>query len=277
MTITTSLLSSIDSSSVDVSTILSPLVPGSLYNIDIHPMNPTVSVTTNYRIIFTTEHTIPQGGFIFITLPLSVVIPTNLQCSSYLSISPNLACSVNSNQITISNGFPNDYIGSYMIGIVFYNITNPESPILYSPVNIETLDSKGYVIDQNLNNGIFFDTPAVSCNCSQCSGSNCWQCLVPSGTPLLLDYSCVNTCPSGYFLVTTEGYTCVKCHFTCSQCSSQLASSCTECAPGYYKSDGFCVTACPSSTSLIGNLCNSLNSCSDPCSVCSTSSNYCLQ
>ena len=54
--------------------ILASLTPGQLYNIDIHPFDPTVSTNTRYRIIFTTEHTIPIGAVITLKFPTEITL-----------------------------------------------------------------------------------------------------------------------------------------------------------------------------------------------------------
>ena len=277
MTITTSYSANIDYVSIDVGSILSPITPGTLYNVDIHPNDPTVSVITSYRIIFTTQHSIPSGSSITISLPSGVVISSSMTCTPYLTIESTLACTTANNTIIITNGFTVDYIGSYMIGIIISYIRNPGSPISYSPVQIILKDNNGYIIDQYLTAPVQYFLQATSCNCSQCSGNSCWECLVPSADPFLEGYSCVDTCSPGYFLVTILKYTCIQCYYTCAECTSQLASACTKCAPGLFKSDGYCVASCPNGTTSINNICTNLNACTSPCSTCSTSTTYCVQ
>ena len=256
----------IDYSSVEISSILNPLLPGAMYNVDVHPINPTVSTSTGYRIIFTSQHTIPAGASIQITFPTGPVLSIT-QCVSYLNIGSSLTCSTIGSALLVANGFSTTYTGSYMIGIIAYSVMNPVSAQSYQPISIDTFDSNGYLIDQYLGAQVQYFLATMSV----------WQCAVPGNDPFLQDYSCQEVCSSGYFLVTTLPYTCIKCHYTCAQCTSSLSSACTACAPGLYKSDGYCLTYCPSGTSAVNGICTNLSPCTSPCSTCSTSTTYCLQ
>ena len=273
--ISTRYSSLIDSGSADISTLLSPLSPGKIYNSEIHPTDPTISSNTSYRIIFTTEHSIPSGSIIEITMSSGLQYSA-ITCSEYLTIESSLTCSRTSNTITVRNGFFNTLKGSYMVGVLIYGITNPSSAITFTGFRITLKDVNGYVIDQSGILQVTYFAPAVSCSCSKCSGSVCYECLIPGNNPFLQDYSCMAQCDSGYFLTLTQPYTCIKCHFTCKTCSSHLSSDCLSCIDGYYKSDGTCVTSCPSGTFLSGSDCTSTSPCTSPCDKCSKSPNYCL-
>lgn len=265
----------IDNSSIESSTILQLLLPGTMYNVDFHPYDPTVSRSTDYRIIFTTQNTIPSGASIQISLPSDLLVSA-IQCKSYLNIQSTLTCTINSNTVYILNGFSSDFIGSFMIGVLLTGITNPGAPIGYSSGSIKTLDKNGYLIDQYLNGELQYFLAADDCECSECSGTSCWKCIVPSDFPFLQGYSCQETCPIGTFLITSTPYTCIQCHYTCAACSSSLSNACTQCASGYFFSNGACLSQCPSGTTLIDNTCYNLSPCTSPCSTCTASSNYCL-
>lgn len=276
ITITSTYVYTIDTGSFEVFSLLSTLVPGEILAVDIHPENPQVSVSTTYRIIFTTEHSIQKDSYIEITFPAGPMLLTTILCESFLTIDSSLVCSLSSRTVKITNGFSIERIGSHMVGLLIFSITNPGSALSYSPFTIITKDINGYIIDQYISGSVLYKLPTSSCSCSQCAGDICWECLVPSDFPLLSEYSCQETCADNQFLASSNPLTCIKCHYTCASCNSQYASDCTSCPDGRYKSDGFCVEACPEGTILINNECSSLNPCISPCSTCSLSPDYCF-
>lgn len=275
ISVTTRYTGTIDIGSVDISTILSPLNPGKIFNPEIHPLDPTVSVTTDYRIIFTPEHSIPAGAYVEIAFPNGPQFSTPT-CDTYLNIESLLSCSKSSNTLFVRNGFSKPLKGSFMIGIILESVINPGSPISFSGFKITLKDSSGFVIDTSSTFSVTYYSPAVSCECSKCSGTLCYECIIPGNYPFLTDYTCTQTCSSGRFLTNTQPYTCLKCHYTCATCDSYLSSSCLTCETGFYKSDGFCVPSCPKGTTLIGNECTSVLSCTSPCATCSASPDYCF-
>jgi hypothetical protein len=265
----------IDSGSADVSSVISPFTPGKIFNSDIHPVDPTVSISSTYRVVFTTEHSVTTGAIIDLTLASGLLV-SSLSCSEYLSIEETLSCTKSSNIVTIRNGFSKTIKGSIMVGVLVSVITNPSSPISFTGFRITLKDSNGFVVDQSPILQVTYYPPAVSCQCSKCSGSVCYECLIPSNNPFLQEYSCIAKCDDGYFLTVTQPYTCLKCHFTCKTCSSHQADACLTCLDGLYKADGACVAFCPVGTSQSGNDCVLNTPCTAPCATCSKSPDFCL-
>jgi len=284
MSITTSLDSyTMDTGSVeDVSSILNPLTPGDLYNVGIHPYNPTVSASTDYRVIFTTEHSIPSGSVISIELASGVTVSEPLSCSSYLTIDSGLQCSSSGNTIEVTNGFPNELSGSRMIGFWVGKISNGGTPTSYSPFKLQLLSGSRNLINKDESEIVTFYSSKSDSECQQdcehCagSGSNCYSCEVPSTTPLLKDYTCITTCPEDHFLVKSD-LTCIRCHYTCGSCLSEKTSECVTCASGFKLSDGYCLQECPSGTTEVDGICTNLSACTSPCTSCSFSSDFCLE
>lgn len=90
-------------------------------------------------------------------------------------------------------------------------------------------------------------------------------------------YTCMSSCPSGYYpsTVLAGDNICSKCNFPCSECSGS-ASFCTKCdasSPTNILYNGGCVTSCPIRTTKIGSSCVNCNS---PCLECSGSADLCI-
>jgi proprotein convertase subtilisin/kexin type 5 len=107
-----------------------------------------------------------------------------------------------------------------------------------------------------------------------------WQCEpCPSGCVFCFDanlcslcangyyqfnYSCLNTCPIGYFNLIS---TCAPCHQACGSCTYAGQSNCTSCSSGYYwAGPTTCVMICSSGLYPSGDSCIP---CPNNCSKCS--------
>ena len=131
----------VDYGEAESNDLLQPLSAGQLYGIKIHPYDPTVSVSTNYKILFTSEHSIPSGSIIEIEFP-SAINPSSISsCASYIAISSSLQCTESNNKVTITGGFPFELQGSVMIGVTLNSIQDPSSAGVSSSFTIKTLTS----------------------------------------------------------------------------------------------------------------------------------------
>ncbi|CAG9310633.1 unnamed protein product [Blepharisma stoltei] len=270
----------------DITTILAPLETGAITEIDLHPTNPTISETTDYRIIFTTFNDIPAGATIKTEFPSGVSLSSTstTTCTSFINIYSGLSCAVSGSALTLSNGFPSGVTGQIQVGFVASNIANGASTASsYGPFKISTVDTTGYLIDAGSTTFTYLSYKAssdCSTDCKTCagtSGTQCYSCKNPSSKPILLGYSCVATCPDGYYLTSSTPLTCLSCYYTCKTCLGPQSSDCTSCESGYYKSGGSCVTPCPSGSTLnSNNICVNDNACTSPCASCSGSSTFCL-
>lgn len=101
----------------NVATVLAPFMAGSLTNIEIRPFNPTISATTNYRVIFTSQNSIPAGAILSLKVPSGISLSsTDTKCKFYINTNTALSCAVTGDVVTVSNGFSTQLIGPVMIG-----------------------------------------------------------------------------------------------------------------------------------------------------------------
>ena len=105
--------------------------------------------------------------------------------------------------------------------------------------------------------------------CLKCDGSYSGNCLYCVDSRVLLNKTCVNACPEGYFANEIRR-TCELCPFNCDQCTNQ--NKCEICVDGFYVSsyDSLCVS-CKEEGSFIQNLI--CQNCSFGCAKCSFDSN----
>ena len=261
----------------DVKSILNELKPGDLYNADILPENPIVSESTNYRVLFTCEHNLPENAVIKIGFPEEVSINSSISCTSYFTISEDLECVFSDSEVKVTQGFPSGTTDPNIIGLYINNVVNPSKAQVLDTFYIKVTTQSDELVNQDLNLKVEYLLGESSCdeNCDSCAeNGNCYKCKQPSDKPLIKDYSCVSECPSGYFL---NEYSCIKCHYTCSECLGEEASDCTSCADGYKRSDGYCVNNCPEGTINEEGTCVNKGSCNSPCSKCSSDPNFCLE
>ncbi|KAI1239706.1 Proprotein convertase subtilisin/kexin type 5, partial [Lamprotornis superbus] len=89
--------------------------------------------------------------------------------------------------------------------------------------------------------------------CFQCSGPTEHQCLSCANNRYLLNRTCVETCPDGYYADSTERQ-CSACHSTCDSCTRKHSSQCLSCkldclsCNTYFyllHSTNECVSSCP--------------------------------
>lgn len=79
-------------------------------------------------------------------------------------------------------------------------------------------------------------------SCSTCFGpdsNHCNSCPVGS---LILNNSCVGSCPSHFY---ASNLTCKTCHHDCDSCVGPLENQCLTCPPGKFLGDKKCVNDCP--------------------------------
>ena len=132
----------------------------------------------------------------------------------------------------------------------------------------------GFYGDASTNTCIQCTTACTKCSdgtATQCSACNATYYLQPAPHPT----TCTNTCPSGYYEVSSSN-TCGQCTSPCSDCNSS-ATQCSSCVATYYLQPNggtTCLQSCPagyyedSSTTLCGQ-------CTSPCSNCSGSATHC--
>ncbi|XP_057288919.1 proprotein convertase subtilisin/kexin type 5 isoform X1 [Pezoporus wallicus] len=80
--------------------------------------------------------------------------------------------------------------------------------------------------------------------CFRCSGPTKHQCLSCANNHYLLNTTCVETCPDGYYVESDKGQ-CSPCHSTCVTCTGKHSSQCLSCKPGWYRQGKGCVNQCP--------------------------------
>uniref|UniRef100_A0A3P8N849 P/Homo B domain-containing protein n=1 Tax=Astatotilapia calliptera TaxID=8154 RepID=A0A3P8N849_ASTCA len=78
--------------------------------------------------------------------------------------------------------------------------------------------------------------------CYRCSGPGKTHCLSCNPRHLLLNGTCVDQCPTGYY-EQESGQKCEPCHASCKSCEN----GCLSCAPGliYLRKQGRCLASCP--------------------------------
>ncbi|XP_047448534.1 proprotein convertase subtilisin/kexin type 5b isoform X2 [Mugil cephalus] len=104
--------------------------------------------------------------------------------------------------------------------------------------------------------------------CHVCSGPGKDNCLSCNEPLFLLNTTCVQECPEGYYPEDTDKRECVPCHLSCKSCSGHHSGHCVECKPGLFKQGGSCVETC--SESHFGNKTTMVcDHCDPSCSRCS--------
>ena len=123
--------------------------------------------------------------------------------------------------------------------------------------------------------------PTSSYNCTKCDAS----CLVCSSLEVcskcssgyfLYEFTCVKSCPAGYY---QSSEVCLKCSDNCASCLS--TSSCLQCAQKYFLYSNSCLDTCPegitvatsSTCELCQSNCKTCSSLPSSCTSCSTSLN----
>ncbi|NXV43083.1 PCSK5 convertase, partial [Uria aalge] len=80
--------------------------------------------------------------------------------------------------------------------------------------------------------------------CFHCSGPTEHNCLSCAKNYYLLNTTCVETCPDGYYVDSDERQ-CSPCHSACVTCTGKHSSQCLSCKPGWYRQGKGCVNQCP--------------------------------
>ncbi|CAI5786880.1 convertase subtilisin kexin type 5 isoform X2 [Podarcis lilfordi] len=94
----------------------------------------------------------------------------------------------------------------------------------------------------------FYDGYTKACRpchrkCLECTGPAEDQCFSCPQDMLLLNGTCVEVCPDGYYMDRDEGQ-CHTCHRTCETCNGKHSRQCLSCPPGWYKQEKGCVSIC---------------------------------
>uniref|UniRef100_A0A670J7E8 SPC3 n=1 Tax=Podarcis muralis TaxID=64176 RepID=A0A670J7E8_PODMU len=94
----------------------------------------------------------------------------------------------------------------------------------------------------------FYDGYTKACSpchrkCLECTGPAEDQCFSCPQDTLLLNGTCVEVCPDGYYMDRDEGQ-CHTCHRTCETCNGKHSRQCLSCPPGWYKQEKGCVSIC---------------------------------
>ena len=93
------------------------------------------------------------------------------------------------------------------------------------------------------------------------------------------NFTCLQSCPRGYYSTSSFPHTCQPCNSNCVACSGPSSNQCTDCSDDLILAAGRCVSSsqgCPAGTYLDSGLCLSCvkgcSSCSSAlnCDVCST-------
>uniref|UniRef100_A0AAV2MQD7 P/Homo B domain-containing protein n=1 Tax=Knipowitschia caucasica TaxID=637954 RepID=A0AAV2MQD7_KNICA len=124
------------------------------------------------------------------------------------------------------------------------------------------LDSKG-------------DCQKCHSSCESCSGPTADHCISCNSPHFLLNSSCLQQCPEGFF-TDSEVRVCERCHWSCARCSGRHSLQCKRCREGFYTQAGGCVPTC--SPSHFGNpVSMACERCDPSCDSCSgPGSSHCL-
>ncbi|XP_066567230.1 proprotein convertase subtilisin/kexin type 5b isoform X2 [Amia ocellicauda] len=82
-------------------------------------------------------------------------------------------------------------------------------------------------------------------SCHRCTGPTWHECLSCNDNTYLLNGTCVEQCPAGYYH-DEEQQRCELCHITCETCSGRHSIQCVSCKPDLYKEGKECVFSCRS-------------------------------
>ncbi|CAB1456489.1 unnamed protein product [Pleuronectes platessa] len=104
--------------------------------------------------------------------------------------------------------------------------------------------------------------------CHRCSGPSKDDCLNCKEPNFLLNSTCVQQCPVGYYAEDKDERVCERCHFSCESCVGRHSVECRTCKPGFFRQGSSCVETC--SESHFGNTTTMVCERCDPsCSQCS--------
>uniref|UniRef100_A0A8C8JQA3 P/Homo B domain-containing protein n=1 Tax=Oncorhynchus tshawytscha TaxID=74940 RepID=A0A8C8JQA3_ONCTS len=102
--------------------------------------------------------------------------------------------------------------------------------------------------------------------CHRCSGPTKEHCLSCNPQTFLLNNTCVNECPVGFYGDGDERV-CERCHFSCVSCVGRHSVQCAACKPSLFKQGRSCVETC--GDSHFGNTVTwTCDRCDPSCSKC---------
>ncbi|XP_029295190.1 proprotein convertase subtilisin/kexin type 5-like [Cottoperca gobio] len=103
--------------------------------------------------------------------------------------------------------------------------------------------------------------------CHRCSGLGKDLCLSCNEPHFLLNNTCVQECPVGYYAEDKDERVCERCHFSCKSCVGRHSLQCVNCKSGFFKQGSSCVETC--SESHFGNTTTmACEQCDPSCSQC---------
>ncbi|XP_056379292.1 proprotein convertase subtilisin/kexin type 5 isoform X1 [Hyla sarda] len=108
----------------------------------------------------------------------------------------------------------------------------------------------------------------VQCHrkCSRCMGATEHHCLSCKENSFLLNTTCVDTCPDGYYADDDERR-CVTCHRSCKTCTGKRSINCLTCKEGLYVQGHSCVQQCTTGY-FADNSTTSCQKCHMTCNEC---------
>lgn len=145
----------------------------------------------------------------------------------------NCTIDTSNNTIFISNGF-NKAVTSIdqSVSVVFGPITNPSNKSANSSFTLESYTDSTYTYSIDYIDGGLIPSFGCITICETCSTTNtsecysCWQNIASIPEIFWYDYTCLQTCPSGYYGDTTTEQ-CTACPTECETCSD--ATTCLTC------------------------------------------------
>ncbi|XP_041642714.1 proprotein convertase subtilisin/kexin type 5-like [Cheilinus undulatus] len=87
--------------------------------------------------------------------------------------------------------------------------------------------------------------------CHRCYGPGKDQCFSCDEPPFLLNSTCVQQCPVGFYADNKNERVCERCHSSCQSCVGRHSVECVICKPGFFKQGSSCLETC--SESHFGN------------------------
>ena len=255
--------------------------PGDLTKVLVEPFVPYADEVTSYSFIIETSNPIPQGGVVKVSFPPEITIEDTTQaCTSPIGFEHTFKCMSTSSQVTIKEGFLSQMFLPGQLGFTLHSVKNPPTTQESGSFSVSTL-SESYLVDQ-LNSVVTLEASCranwaeissvcYECNpkCQTCSGTtdNCTSC--GGNYPFKLNSTCVDECPSHYFLSENE---CLECHSSCGNCQG-TASNCTSCFEDKKLYKNTCIDSCTPGTQI--ELSQECFDCSLDCLTCEVSVSKC--
>lgn len=135
--------------------------PGTLGDIMIVPDNYKVRAKVNYRFSFFTSNPLFKNGQLGITLPAEILIDVNaLQMTNVQGMNPygdaTFVYNATSRNLKIINAFDKAQPAQTFISFDLFGLQNGISTKPTAPIAIQTLDSAGKIIDQDVSQPLIF-------------------------------------------------------------------------------------------------------------------------